>query len=308
MWVVDLDLDPVKKVDGAATLAQISAKHGGMPKTLTAITPRGGRHLIFTWDTAWNASSDPCVSIHNSAGCGEGGYVCLPPSRNANGGSYRFDPDGEEQTASAPDWLVTLARKQPKTRAEAWARAALANECEAVATAQPGTRNDALNTAAFNLFQIVHGGGLDEQEVRDRLFEAARTCGLVADDGAPSVEATIDSAYGAARTQPRTRPQPGLKPAPQPAGSAPQSGSQSQPAQGRAIIQIVSGQFPRITNEIEDALLASGLPVFQRAGALVEPVAETTVAAGGRKTVVARLRQLCPDCRREARRPPMADD
>jgi putative DNA primase/helicase len=42
-------------------------------------------------------------------------------------------------------------------------------------------------------------------------------------------------------------------------------------------------------------LLASGLPVFSRAGALVEPVAETMLAAGGHKTVVARLRPMCPD-------------
>src|SRR5262249_50900459 len=141
----------------------------------------------------------------------------------------------------------------------------------------PGTRNDTLNTAAFNLFQIVAGGGLDEQEVRDRLFEAAETCGLVADDGAASVEATINSAAQAARTRPRTRPQP-----------RPQAGP-------RPIIQIIAGQLPRILSETEDALLASGLPIFSRAGSLVEPVAETMLAAGGRKTVVARLRTFCPD-------------
>jgi hypothetical protein len=299
MWVVDLDLDPGKNIDGAATLAQIGAKHGGIPKTLTAITPRGGRHLIFTWDTTWNASkSDPCVSIHNSAGRigpgidvrGEGGYVCLPPSRNANGGVYRFDPDGEEQTVSAPEWLIKLARKQWKTRAQAWAEAALDRECKNVAAAQPGTRNDTLNTAAFNLFQIVHGGGLDEQVVRDRLFDAADTCGLIDDDGAASVDATLNSAYTAAQAQPRTRPTPGPQPAPQPAQPAP--GSQPR---GRTVIQIVSGQIPRITGEIVDALLASGLPIFQRGDTLMEPVAESVPAADGRKTVVARLRSLCPD-------------
>jgi hypothetical protein len=189
---------------------------------------------------------------------------------------YRWDPEGSEQTVSAPNWLVTLAFK-PKTRSQAWARAALDRECKAVAAAQPGTRNDTLNTAAFNLFQIVAGGGLDEQEVRDRLFEAAQTCGLVSDDGAASVEATIDSAYTAARTQPRTRPQPGPQPA--------------QP-RNRAVIQIVAGQLPRAADEIIDALLASGIPIFSRGNALVEPVAETVPAADGRKTVTARLRAM----------------
>jgi putative DNA primase/helicase len=37
------------------------------------------------------------------------------------------------------------------------------------------------------------------------------------------------------------------------------------------------------------------LPIFSRAGSLVEPIAETMLAAGGRKTVVARLRAFCPD-------------
>ena len=275
MWVTDLDLDPVKKVDGMATLAQLIAQHGEIPKTLMTITPRGGRHLIFVWDSN--------VEIRNSAGKigpgidvrGEGGYVCLPPSRNANGGLYRWDPDGADQAVPAPGWLIELAK--PKTRASAWARAALDRECKAVAAAQPGTRNDTLNRAAFNLFQIVAGGGLDEKEVHDRLFEAAETCRLVADDGAASVEATINSAAQAARSRPRTRPQP-----------PPQAGS-------RPIIQIIAGQLPRILSETEDALLSSGLPIFSRAGSLVEPVAETMLAAGGRKTVVARLRPFCPD-------------
>src|SRR5262249_12476380 len=255
MWVTDLDLDPVKKVDGMATLAQLIAQHSEIPKTLMTITPRGGRHLTFTWDSN--------IEIRNSVSKigpgidvrGEGGYVCLPPSRNADGGVYQWDPDGADQAVSAPDWLIELANS--KTRGGAWARAALERECKTVAAAQPGTRNDTLNTAAFNLFQIVAGGGLDEQEVRDRLFEAAETCGLVADDGAASVGATINSAAQAARTQPRTRPQP-----------RPQAGP-------RPIIQIIAGQLPRILSETEDAVLASGLPIFSRAGSLVEPVAET---------------------------------
>src|SRR5215510_10222047 len=34
MWVIDLDLDPAKKVDGAATLTQLTAQHGEIPPTL----------------------------------------------------------------------------------------------------------------------------------------------------------------------------------------------------------------------------------------------------------------------------------
>jgi hypothetical protein len=273
MWVVDLDLDPAKKIDGKASLDQLIAQRGPIPETLKTITPRGGQHLVFSWDGS--------IEIRNSAGKigpgidvrGNGGYVCLPPSRNASGGEYRWVSNGVAKAAPAPGWLIALAKA---TKSKAWAKAALERECKAVASAQPGTRNATLNTAAFSLFQIVAGGGLDDQEVREKLFEAAETCGLVADDGAPSVEATINSGAQAGRAQPRTRPQ-------------------TPPQGARPVIQVMDGQLLRILGETEDALLASGLPIFSRAGMLVEPVAENMTAADGRKTVVARWRPLSPE-------------
>jgi bifunctional DNA primase/polymerase-like protein len=273
-WAIDLDFDPAKNIDGKATLDQLIAQHTALPSTWMTITPRGGRHLIFSWD--------PNVEIRNSAGKmgpgidvrGNGGYICLPPSQNATGGTYQWEPGGPQIAALAPGWLIALAKAN---KASAYARAALDRECKGVACAQPGTRNSALNTAAFNLFQLVAGGALDEQEVRDRLFEAAVTCGLVADDGAASVEATIDSGAQAGCKQPRTRPRP-----------APQGGV-------RPTIDLMDGQLLRIIGETEEALLASGLPIFSRAGMLVEPVSESMSASDGRKTVVARLRPLSPE-------------
>jgi hypothetical protein len=83
-------------------------------------------------------------------------------------------------------------------------RSALKDECAALAAMPPNSgRNNALNTAAFNLFQLVAAGGLDENTVRDRLFAAAEACGLVAEDGVASVFATIESGAKAGRAQPR---------------------------------------------------------------------------------------------------------
>jgi Bifunctional DNA primase/polymerase, N-terminal len=274
VWAVDLDVDPARKIDGKATLDQLAAQRGALPPTWATITPRGGRHLIFAWDSN--------VDIRNSAGKigpgidvrGNGGYIVLPPSRNATGGTYQWEPGGPQISALAPPWLVALAKAK---KARAWAKAALDRECKNVASAQPGTRNSTLDTAAFNLFQIVAGGDLDEQEVRDRLFEAAETCRLVADDGVAAVLATIDSGAQAGKKQPRTQPRP--------------------PSQGGILptIQLADGELLRILTEIEDALLTSGSPVFSRAGRLVEPVAESMAASDGRKTVVARLRELSPE-------------
>jgi hypothetical protein len=84
---------------------------------------------------------------------------------------------------------------------------ALKDECAALAAMPKDSgRNDKLNRAAFGLFQLVAGGGLDENVVRDHLFAAAEMCGLVAEDGAASVRATIDSGAKAGREQPRQAP------------------------------------------------------------------------------------------------------
>jgi hypothetical protein len=205
MWVVDVDIDPGANLDGMTTLQKLIAQYGELTTTLISITPRGGRHLIFSWSNG--------VDIRNSAGKlgpgidvrGNGGYVCLPPSRRTDGAQYQWDPNSANASVCAPDWLIRLACRKSKHNG-AWAQAALDRECEAVAQAKPGTRNHVLNAAAFNLFQIVASGLLDEQEVRARLFRAAENCGLVADDGGQAAWATIDSGARGGSAQPRSGP------------------------------------------------------------------------------------------------------
>jgi AAA domain len=91
-----------------------------------------------------------------------------------------------------------------------YGRTALRAECDKLAAMPKDSgRNNALNTAAFNLFQLVAGGELDEErdQVRERLFAAAEACGLVAEyGGAVSVRATIESGARAGRAQPRQAP------------------------------------------------------------------------------------------------------
>ncbi|MFL6833444.1 MAG: AAA family ATPase [Xanthobacteraceae bacterium] len=93
-----------------------------------------------------------------------------------------------------------------------YGRTALREECAKLAAMPKDSgRNNALNTAAFNLFQLVAGGELDEEkdQVAERLFTAAEACGLVADDGAASVRATVESGAKAGRAQPRQAPDGG---------------------------------------------------------------------------------------------------
>src|SRR5262249_41556547 len=235
----------------------------------------------------------------------KGGYAILPPSRTATGAIYAWDKgDDTDKTVYAPDWLIEIVRFETKTqrRGKAWATAALDAECARVAAAQPGTRNSTLNEAAFNLFQIVAGGGLDEKEVRDRLLKAAGDCGLVADDGALAAWRTIESAYAAGILQPRARPggpalppqQPSSSPPPPPSspppppppsssGAAPQP--TPQPTGTRHLIRLESGELVRNIDEAEAALLAAGgHGLYQRGTLIVRPILSKLKAANGRQT------------------------
>jgi hypothetical protein len=119
----------------------------------------------------------------------------------------------------AKGWTVTSGekteREPPKAgargnghcRNSAYARAALERECEAVTNAGKGSRNDMLNRAAFNLFQLVAGGELGEAEVTERLIAAAEACGLAQDDGKKSVRDTITSGARKGRENPRHAPE-----------------------------------------------------------------------------------------------------
>jgi putative DNA primase/helicase len=89
-------------------------------------------------------------------------------------------------------------------------------------------------------------------------------------------------------------PAGGSAPAP---GTAPASQASAAPGAAHILptIRLVNGQLPRAVEETERALLSAGTAIFSRAGTLVYPVAETTTASDGRRTVMARLRAFVVD-------------
>lgn len=86
---------------------------------------------------------------------------------------------------------------------EPYALAALQQEVERVATAANGSRNHTLNRATFSLAQLVAGGALTEQTVREHLTSAAQTCGLDLDE----INATLNSGLRAGIQHPRGIPE-----------------------------------------------------------------------------------------------------
>ncbi|CQD10660.1 hypothetical protein BN000_02203 [Mycobacterium europaeum] len=74
---------------------------------------------------------------------------------------------------------------------------ALDREAEKVAKAPGGTRNDALNMWTYKLRKkYVDNGDLTKDEVAQAMFDAAKKCRHLRDDGRSMVVGTIASALG----------------------------------------------------------------------------------------------------------------
>ena len=224
--VIETDTPQGHGVDGAIALAKLEVDHGALPDTLTACSPSGSLHRYFR-------HPGPEIKIKTTASVigagidirGDGGMVIAPPSVNLDGRAYRWI--NKLSIAAMPAWLIALAKEKPPLastisqravagirrpnrnvmfgRANGYGAAALESEITALVNTAPGGRNQALNRSSFSLHQLVAGGELDGDVVRHRLIDASTANGLVADDGLPSVIATIESGMRAGLLQPRRR-------------------------------------------------------------------------------------------------------
>ncbi|MBS0592030.1 MAG: bifunctional DNA primase/polymerase [Proteobacteria bacterium] len=211
--LVVLDVDGE---EGRASLAALEGDRGPLPPTLRALTARGA-HLYFL--------APPGPAIPNSAGRlgrgldvrGEGGYVVAPPSVHPDGGTYRWA--SRATPAMLPEHLAASLRHAPTRardraplptalragdRAERYLLAALEGECDAVAEAKEGTRNDTLNRAAFRLGQLSAAvpGFADDATLTAALLDAADAAGL----GETEAVTTIASGLRAGHENPRPLP------------------------------------------------------------------------------------------------------
>jgi hypothetical protein len=207
----------------------LAAVFPDLPATPTVVTGGGGRHLYFRAPEPCPGNSASKLGPHIDTR-GEGGQVVFvgsvhPVTQQVYAWAPGRSPDEVALADLPPEVLQVLVpppterRRGPaapppgRPTGSRYVDRALEAEISRVAGAPEGQRNATLNEAAFNLFQLVHGGELAEHVARERLVAACHQCGLVEDDGLASVEATIESASRAAARSPRRAPAPAPPPA-----------------------------------------------------------------------------------------------
>jgi hypothetical protein len=206
-------------LDGDEAVDRFSRAFPSLMETYTVQSGSGhGLHLYLRADILppSKRTSQPWGNVELRAnGC----YVVAPPSIHPESGMRyevvrRVPILRRTSLTLLANWIdeQNAWRRTPRPQAnfesqerpaigEKWALAALSAECAAVRTAPAGSRNHTLNRAAFKLGQLVGAGKLNRSEVALALFSAAAQ--LVADDGEPSVNRTIESGLAAGINSPR---------------------------------------------------------------------------------------------------------
>jgi hypothetical protein len=217
--IVVLDVDP--RNGGDNSLAGLVAAHGALPATPQSRTGGGGAHFYFAHPGGEVKTWHPRPGLDLQ---GDGGrYIVVPPSRHLSGRVYAWAENADPASALLAPLPAWLTRPEPTPQVNAtdatresggrpstgdlaaptpWAEAALREECDSVAKAEKGNRNNTLNRAAFSLGQLVPHL-LDQGRVEAALLAAASTCGLLEDDGERAVNATLKSGLEDGMRKPR---------------------------------------------------------------------------------------------------------
>ncbi|MFI6889954.1 bifunctional DNA primase/polymerase [Streptosporangium canum] len=222
LLVVDLDRHD-EEADGIESFRQLLQDHGQpWPETFTVSTPSNGVHLYFWAPTGTNFGNTtgkrksglaPGIDTRGPGGEKDGGYV-VGPTSIWEGRTY--DVVKDTPIIVLPNWIAELldnltpkwtgevkpVGSLPKTQ-DLYVQRALEGEVQNILEIGAGARNDQLNRSAFSLGTLVGAGLLDQADAVTALRAAADAVGLVDDDGARQVDATILSGLRAGIRKPR---------------------------------------------------------------------------------------------------------
>lgn len=202
-----VDIDP--RNGGVETVTTLHEAGLVLPKTTRTVRTRSaGTHsyLRVPEGVSLRGSLGPGVDIKRAGK----GYVVVPPSPG-------YTLVGDWPVAEAPPWLleeltvdqrssaggeVAGARYFPFEDGTPYGLGGMDREIGRLVQAGEGGRNNALNTAAFSLAQLVAGGELSEARAKDELSTAALLIGLEPSE----TRATIESGWAAGEAEPRQAP------------------------------------------------------------------------------------------------------
>jgi hypothetical protein len=211
-FVIDIDVDEPKGIDGFAWLNEQIKRHGSFPAGPFATTRRGGRHLYFAYPEDRVVKSTAGKLARGVDVRGDGGYVIVPPSQSG-GGRWEWDaPPTEHPLPDAPEWLLALVcelppknelleldESSPPTGDDlTLAAEEIERQLAKVRDAREGTRNATLNAVAFFFGKLVGAGVANEADIFRRLSEAAGQAGL----GEQEAGRTIRSGVNAGKRRP----------------------------------------------------------------------------------------------------------
>jgi hypothetical protein len=208
--VVDLEVDDPSRA--APELARIFP--AGIPDTIGWSSARG-EHRLFLWDARIPALAtstvvvlgDGAIELRLGGADKQLAAVC-PPTVGTDGkprawnGTWRIAPIPEDllaelarrmQPGGAHPVSRTASRRESYHVRDRYVRSALEREVELVRVAGPGSRNRALNRAAFSLGQLVGGGAIPREEVETALRTAAAEAGLADREILPTLRSGIEA-------------------------------------------------------------------------------------------------------------------
>lgn len=116
-----IDLDVKKGKDGIAAFDELADKHGGIPDTLTASTPSGGKHLVFRKPAEIFIPNKTDILAPGIDTRTDAGYIVAEPSI-VGGKAYQWldwvpgeNPgENDPEIADATEWLLNLLQGEIK--------------------------------------------------------------------------------------------------------------------------------------------------------------------------------------------------
>lgn len=187
LFVLDVDLDEKRGINGYATLEYLESVHGPLPKTPQQRTGRGGMQYLFKYvDGLKNSTGKIGAGIDTR---GHGGYIVVAPSRNTNGPYEWVVSPHDTPLANVPQWLIDALHKAdeaeksqstvtaPNGEDRPYCLKMLGQAMARCATATDGTKHDTLLKMARWMGGFVPA--LSEIEIEDTLWTAVA---LRADD------------------------------------------------------------------------------------------------------------------------------